>query len=135
MKVIALVVTACFFALIVSSCAAMFHGTKETIYVRSEEPNTVFFANNRELGKGTSAVTTIPKKDLSDTVLRTEKETCYPKSSPIYTSFDGITLLGILIDWGIISILVIDWGVTGAVTKAAQVDYLLTPECPKTQAQ
>jgi hypothetical protein len=47
------------------------------------------------------------------------------------TSFDAITLLGILIDFGLITILVIDWGITGAVTKAAQTDYALTPDCPK----
>ena len=90
-----------------------------------------FFANNRELGRGTSAITTIPKKNLKNTVLRVEKENCHSKSSPIETSFDGITLLGILLDFGIVSILLVDWAATGAVNQAAQTDYILTPECPK----
>lgn len=131
MKTIAFVVIVSFFVPLVSGCAAMFHGTKETIHVRSEEPATSFFVNNREIGKGTSAVTTLPKKDLRSTVLRAEKKNCHTKSSPIETSFDAVTLLGIFWDFGIISILVIDWAATGAVTQAAQTDYILTPECPK----
>lgn len=115
----------------VSGCAAMFHGSSETIHVRSEEADTRFFVNEREIGKGTSAVTALPKKGLSKAVLRAEKQACITKSTPIPTEFDALTLLGILIDFGIISILVVDWAATGAVTKAAQTDYVLTPECPK----
>jgi hypothetical protein len=106
----------------------MFNGSKETIYVRSEVPGTRFFANERELGTGTSAVVTLSKKELGRTVLRAEKEGHHTKSMPIATEFDGTTLLGILIDWGIFSIVCIDWLGTGAVRKAAQTDYVLTPE-------
>lgn len=126
MKAISLMVILSFF---ISGCAGMFHGTSENIHVRSDEPDTVFYLNNREIGKGTSAVTTVRKKKLKSAVLRAEKKGCHTKSSPIETEFDGITLLGILLDLGIISILCIDWGATGAVTKAAQTDYILTPEC------
>lgn len=112
------------------SCAAMFHGTKETIYVRSEEPDTQFFLNERYLGRGTSAVVTIPKKQLSRSVLRATKEGFNERSTPIQTQFDGITLLGLLIDLGLVSILVVDLAATGAVTRAAQTDYILTPERP-----
>jgi hypothetical protein len=118
-----------------SGCASMFHGTKDMIHVRSEEPDTQFYANNRDIGKGTSAVTTISKKDLGNTVLRAEKKGCNAKSSPIEKEFDAITLLGVLIDFGIITILLIDWAATGAVEKASQTDYVLTPECPKQQPQ
>lgn len=114
---------------LLSSCAAMFHGTSETIYIRSDEPNTKFYAGARELGKGTSAVTTVSKKDLDDVILRASKEGCNDKSTPIETEFDAITLLGILIDWGLISILIVDWAATGAVTQASQTDYILTPDC------
>ncbi|MBI3585445.1 MAG: hypothetical protein HY096_16035 [Nitrospinae bacterium] len=127
-KMIAVIVVISFF---VSSCAAMFHGTKESIHVRSEESDTSFFVNERSIGKGTSAVTTVPKNKLKSVVLRAEKEGCNTKSSPIETEFDSITLLGVLLDLGIVSILVIDWGATGAVTKASQTDYVLTPECHK----
>jgi hypothetical protein len=118
-------------AILNMGCASMFHGTKDTIHLSSNEPDTHFYAGSRDLGKGTSAVTTIPKKHLDDYVLRAEKPGCNPKSVPIETEFDGVTLLGILIDFGIISILLIDWAATGAVTRAAQTDYVLTPDCPK----
>ncbi len=128
MKTVAIIVI---IAISLSGCASIFHGTTETIYVRSDEPDTHFTLNNRDIGKGTSAVTTVSKKEMSTAVLHAEKPGCITKSQPIETSFDAITLLGILIDLGIVSILVVDWGITGAVEKAQQTDYSLTPDCPK----
>jgi hypothetical protein len=125
-KCIALLVL---FSFTISGCASMFNGTKETIHVRSEETDTVFFVNERQIGKGSSAVTTLDKKGLSSVVIRAEKKGCNTKSQPVETKFDGVSLLGILIDLGIFSILVIDWGINGATTRAAQNDYILTPEC------
>jgi len=124
-RAIALMLTITVFA---NGCASMFHGSSEQIHVRSEEPNTRFFANEREIGMGTTAVTTIPKKKLSQTILRAEKEGFNPKSTTIPTEFDATTLLGLLLDFGIISILVIDFGVTGATDRAAQSSFVLTPE-------
>jgi hypothetical protein len=114
--------------LLLNSCASMFSGTKETIHVRSNLPNTVFYANERELGRGSSATFTLSKKKLSSTTLRAEKKGYNTKTVPIETSFDAVCLLGILIDWGVFSIICVDWLGTGAVTKAAQTDYVLTPE-------
>jgi hypothetical protein len=120
-------------ALISSGCASIFHGTKERISVHSEEPDTHFFCNSRDLGIGKMGFVTIDKKELSSSVLRAEKGGCATKTAQIATSFDGITLLGILIDYGLISILVVDWGVNGSVVRASQIDYNLTPDCPKQQ--
>jgi hypothetical protein len=118
-----------------ASCATMFNGSKETINVRSEQPDTRFFMNERDLGRGTSATTTINKKQLGKAILRAEKEGCNSKQMPLATQFDATTLLGFLIDFGIVTILVVDWMATGAVTKAAQNDYVLTPECPRKTGQ
>lgn len=126
MKKTTTLITLLFF---LNSCAAMFHGTKETIHVRSEKPNTIFFAGEQEIGRGSNAVTTISKKKLSKTTLRAEKNGCSTKTVPIETKFDGVSLLGLLLDLGLISILVVDLGATGAVHQAAQTDYILTPEC------
>jgi hypothetical protein len=128
MKTISLVVMVSFF---MSGCAAMFNGTSETINLRSEEADTQFFVNNNEIGKGTSATTSLPKKNLKTAVLRAEKPGCTPQSSLIETAFDPTTLLGLIIDCGVISILVVDWAATGAITKADQRNYILTPKCPK----
>lgn len=113
-----------------SGCAAIFHGTNEQISVRSELPDTRFFLGNKEIGKGTSAVVSIPKKKLKGAVLRAEKDGCDEQSTLIETGFDAVSLLGLLIDAGLISILVVDWGATGAITKAQQINYVLTPLCP-----
>ena len=120
--------------IILSGCASIFHGTTQTIHVRSEEPETKLYLNDVELGitgsqKGTYAVTSIPKKDLKKAVLKATKQDCAPVLSKIETRFDGISLLGILLDYGLISILVVDWAMTGAVTEAARTDYVLTPNC------
>lgn len=116
---------------VTTSCAAIFHGTSETLHVRSEESGTSFFLNERDIGTGTSAITTIPKKQLGRATLRAVKEGCNDRSVPVAGEFDAITLLGLLIDFGIISILVVDWGATGAINRAAQTDFVLTPECPQ----
>lgn len=115
--------------LLSSGCATIFNGSTETIHVRSEEPNTVFMANNRELGRGTSAVATLNKKELKSTILRAEKTGCNATTMPIMTAFDATSLLGILLDFGIVSILIVDWASTGAVNKASQTNYILTPSC------
>ena len=116
-------------AVFLSGCASIFNGTKDTIYVRSNEPDTTFYANNREIGRGTNAIAIIPKKQLDSTKLRVEKAGCNEKTTPLETQFDATTLLGILIDYGIISILVIDMGINGATSRVAQNEYVLTPEC------
>lgn len=118
-------------SIMLSSCATMFNGSKETIYLRSEVSNTKFYANERFLGTGTSAVVTLPKKKLSETTLRSEKIGYHSKTQPIETTFDGTCLLGVLLDWGLVSIICVDWLGTGAVTKAAQTDYLMTPEAKR----
>lgn len=126
MRTISLVVIVSF---LFSGCAAMFNGTKEQISVRSEEADTHFFLNDKEIGKGTSAVVSIPKKKLKDSILRAEKAGCSEQTTLIETRFDAVSLLGLLIDLGLISILVVDWGATGAVTKADKTNYVLTPLC------
>lgn len=128
MKAVALAVIVAI-SLTTTGCATMFHGSNETISVRSEEANTRFYLNNRDLGTGTSAITSVPKKELKSAVLRAEKEGCNTKSTPVATQFDAVSLLGILWDFGIVTILCIDWAATGATTQAAQKDYVLTPEC------
>ncbi len=126
MKFFAVILAVTFFC---SSCASMFSGTSETLYVRSDEKNTKFYVDNREIGIGTNAVVSLPKKGLSRKMLRAEKDGCTPKSIPIETKFDSMSLLGLLIDWGLVSMLVVDLGATGAIHKAAQTDYNLTPDC------
>lgn len=51
---------------------------------------------------------------------------CYQRQK----SFDAVTLLGLLIDWGIISILVVDGACTGAWSQFDQESFVVDPQCP-----
>jgi hypothetical protein len=106
----------------------MFNGSKDTITVRSNEENVKIYLNESYLGKN-SAVTVINKKD--DYVIRVSKKGCDDKTIPITRSFDGTTLLGIFIDFGLITILVIDGVATRAWHKADQTAFVIDPECGK----
>ena len=125
MRSIAIIISVAF---LFSSCAAIFSGTSDLITIRSHEKDTVFYVNAREVGRD-SAVTRIKKNKNSDVILRASKKGCKDVSIPLETEFDPLTLLGILLDYGIISILIVDGIATGAWTKAAQTDYILTPIC------
>ena len=116
-----------------AGCATMFNGSSETIYVRSDEKDTVFYLDSREIGKGYAAQVKIPKRDLKGRRLTAAKEGCAPVEQTLKTRFDRTTLWGILVDWGMFSILVVDWLGTGAVNRAAQNDYVLTPACIQNQ--
>ncbi|WP_428264509.1 hypothetical protein [Haliangium sp.] len=117
-----------------TGCASMFHGTSETLYIRSEEPDTSFYIGARLVGRGESAVVSVSKSDLGETILTARKKGCSANSVPVPTTFDGLTLLGFFLDFGIISILIVDWAATGAVRKAAQNDFILTPSCDGRQS-
>ena len=106
-------------------CATIFHGTKDNISVRSEEPDTKIFIDEEYVGKN-SAVHQVRKK--GDHEIRVSKEGCADKTFPIPYSFDGTTLLGIFLDAGLISILIIDGVVNGAWSSASQTNFVLTPD-------
>lgn len=112
-----------------SGCASMFSGTTQTITLRSEEADTKFYLNDQSLGSGTVTVP-VSKKNLKNTVFIAKKDGCADGSTAITTKFDATSLLGILIDFGLISILVIDWGITGAVNEAERTNYVVNPSCP-----
>ncbi len=104
----------------------MFNGANDHINIRSNEENVKIFINEAYIGKN-SAVTTINKKD--DYMIRVSKKGCTDKTVPITRSFDATTLLGVLIDFGLITILVIDGAATRAWHKADQTSYVIDPEC------
>ncbi len=109
-------------------CASMFSGTSQTIALRSEQRGTKFYLNNEDIGSD-STVVQISKKNLKNSILVAKKQGCSDAHLSIPTKFDPLSLLGILIDFGIISIIVIDWAVTGAVQEAERTSYVLNPNC------
>lgn len=116
------------FQFLVSGCASIINGTTETIHIRSYETGTKIFLNDRQIGEDFADVT-IAKRKLKNTTLIAKKDGCDDHSTSIETSFDPVSFLGLVIDFGLISVLLVDWGLTGAVYKADKANYVLTPKC------
>lgn len=116
-----------FILLNITGCAAMFHGTSQQVSIRSQKPNDKIYVNEAYLGEG-SAVTTF-KKNKNYTI-RVEEKGCQSVTVPATKSFDPTTLLGVFIDLGIISILVVDGAGTGAWQQFDQTSYVITSQCP-----
>lgn len=112
--------------LLTQSCALMFNGSQDTIMIRSNEDDVKIYVNEGYVGKN-SAVTVINKK--GDYIIRVAKKGCEDRTIPITRTFDATTLLGILIDFGVITVLVVDGVATGAWSKAKQTSYVIDPEC------
>lgn len=111
-----------------TGCATMFNGSSQSILLRSDVKGTKLFLNNEEIGTDTATVQ-ISKKNLRNSILTAKKPGCSDYSTHINTKFDATSLLGILIDFGIVSVLVVDWGITGAVNEAERTNYVLNPTC------
>lgn len=111
-----------------SACASMISGTKENIIIRSEIKDAKIYVNEEYVGEG-SAITTLSKKKLKNSIIRASKKGCKDTVRKIETKFDPITLLGCPIDLCLVSTLIIDGVLTGAVNEAAQTSYFITPVC------
>lgn len=111
-----------------TGCAAMFHGTNDQVTVVSGDPDAKLYMDSMYLGKGSGAVTV--KRNTTHTIFA-RKKGCADGIAQTQTSFDSVSLLGLLIDWGIISMLVIDWGATGAMWKTDPLLYNVSPNCPE----
>jgi PEGA domain len=110
----------------VTGCAAMFHGTSQQVAIRSNHSDAELYVNDAYLGKG-NTVTSFKKSQNYTITVR--KEGCEPFTLPVSKSFDAVTLLGILLDFGVISILVVDGAATGAWSQFDQTSYVLDPRC------
>ena len=119
-------------ASLLSNCATMFNGSSQQVSIRSNEENSEIYVNEAYIGKN-SGVTTLRKKD--DYTITVRKEGCTDKSVPVAKSFDGTTLLGLLIDLGLVSILIVDGAATGAWQDFDQTSYVVDPVCPKDQKE
>jgi hypothetical protein len=113
-------------ALLSTGCASIFNGASQQVAVRSNVEGTDLYVNEAYIGKN-SGVTTFKKK--KNYVITARKEGCTDASYPASKSFDATTLLGVLIDFGIITILVVDGAATGAWQQFDQTSYVLDPVC------
>jgi hypothetical protein len=109
----------------------MFHGTSQQVSVRSNVPGTSLYANEAFVGKD-SGVTTFKKNQNYNITAR--KEGCTDTTVPASKSFDSTTLLGLLIDLGLVTVLLIDGAATGAWQQFDQTSYVIDPNCPKSKS-
>ena len=113
-------------AISITGCAAMFNGASEQAYIRSNDADAKIYLNEAFLGKG-SAVTVLKKKE--DYTIRVEKDGCTASTYPVTKSFDATTLLGVLIDFGVVTVLLVDGLATGAWQDFDQTSFVVDPSC------
>lgn len=124
-----LILVAASLVTMLSGCATMFNGSTQQVAIRSNQPEAELYVNEAFVGKG-NTVTTFKKKE--DYLITARMEGCNPVTVPATKSFDATTLLGVFIDFGIITILAIDGAGTGAWNKFDQTSFVIDPQCPKT---
>lgn len=110
----------------VTGCAAMFNGTSQQVSIRSNNPTDKIYVNDAYIGTG-NGITTFKKK--KNYVIRVDNKKCESVSIPVSKSFDATTLLGVFIDFGIVSVLVVDGLGTGAWQEFDQTSYVVTSNC------
>ena len=115
------------FSMLLTGCASMFNGSSQQVAIRSNVDGAEIYVNEAYLGKGNTVTTFKKKKKYT---ISARKEGCDSVSVPAPKSFDATTLLGLFIDFGIISILVIDGIGTGAWNQFDQTSYVVDPQCP-----
>jgi hypothetical protein len=127
-KHVSIAVIVSFVSMSLQGCAAMFHGTTQQVAIRSNVPGTDLFVNEAYVGRDNGVTTFHKDKDYTITA---RKAGCTDTSAPASKSFDAVTLLGIFIDLGIITILLIDGVATGAWQQFDQTSYVIDPHCAK----
>jgi hypothetical protein len=125
-KFVSIAVAVSMVSMSLQGCASMFHGTTQQVAIRSNVSGTELYANEAYVGKD-SGVTTFHKNQ--NYTITARKAGCEATSVPVSKSFDAITLLGILIDLGIFSVLLIDGAATGAWQQFDQTSYVVDPHC------
>jgi len=112
------------------SCATILHGSTEQVEILSSQNDTKIYVNDvyrGTAGPETPLEVTIPKRGRVTFIGK--KENCSSREHVVRRSVDPATFLGILIDGGLISILLVDIVGTNAFVQANQSSYLLEPEC------
>ena len=111
-----------------SGCASIIKGNSDRITVTSLEKDSVIWVDGAPRGR--DAVTVDVKKG-NPVSLKATKQGCQDVSIETTESFDATSLLGILIDFGIVSI-PIDL-ISGAAWKQSPTTYTVSPICPIAQ--
>ena len=125
-RLVAVIASAAVVTTSMSGCAAMFHGSSQQVAVRSNVPGTELYVNEAFVGKD-NGVTTFQKRN--NYMITARKQGCTDTTVPAPKSFDAITLLGVLIDFGLVSVLLVDGAATGAWQQFDQTSFVVDPRC------
>lgn len=109
-----------------SACATMFNGSSASASIRSEDPKAKLYLNDTYIGQGGATVSVSKKGNHS---IRATKEGCGDGTTAVQKKFDPTSLLGILIDFGIVSMLIVDGAATGAIQDIEPKNYVVNPSC------
>ena len=108
-------------------CATMLHGPTQQVAIRSNLDDVKLYVNEQYIGKGSGVTTFKKNKEYSITA---RKDGCEAVTIPVSKSFDATTLLGLFVDFGVITILVVDGMGTGAWQQFDQTTFVVDPKCP-----
>jgi hypothetical protein len=114
------------FGLTLSGCASIFSGNSDEISVNSLEDDSIIYVNGTPRGKD-SVLVQVDRGQKHSIVAK--KEGCQDSMAETGRSFDARSLLGVFIDFGIISIPV-DFAIGGAMATDPTA-YTVTPACPE----
>jgi hypothetical protein len=109
-----------------TSCANIIHGTSDQITLNSLEKDTTIYVDGTPRGRDNA---TVDVKRGNKHTIRATKKGCQDISAETVEKFDATSLLGILIDFGIITI-PIDL-ISGAAWKTEPTTYTISPICKK----
>jgi len=110
--------------MLMTGCASVIKGDTDDITINSLEEGTTLYVNGAARGKDSAFVTLDKGRTYSITA---KKDGCAPVTAQTGESFDPTTLLGIFIDYGLITI-PIDL-ISGAAWKIEPKSYTVTPMC------
>ncbi|MBI4357170.1 MAG: hypothetical protein HY559_04775 [Gammaproteobacteria bacterium] len=122
MKKISLMLSCC----LVTGCASVLTGTEDTITINSQEKDATILVDHQPIGK--EAVSWQVKRGEPHTIMA-RKEGCKDVIIQTDRKFNLVSLLGIPIDLGLITISV-DL-LTGAAWKTSPRAYSVTPDCSR----
>lgn len=109
-----------------TGCASIIKGSHDTVTINSLEKGTTLYIDGAPRGLDIAQAQVKRGKTAE---IRAVKEGCQDVSVSTTDSFDAVTLLGILIDYGIISIPT-DL-ISGNAWKVSPTSYTVTPICQK----
>lgn len=115
-----------FVLLSLSGCSTIFNGASQQVVIRGKNLDEKIYVNGNYMGSG-KIVTSFKKNE--NYVITIEKKNCESVTMVASKSFDPTTLLGLPIDLGIVSILLIDGAVTGSWEKFDQTYYSVDLSC------